>query len=80
MGALPLSKRAVADTQDVKDRLDKLSGKITEAAEKVHLPSVSLICTSLSLLSILYSPFHFHTAPGNTGDNQSGEKDCRRAV
>lgn len=36
VGALPLSKRAEADAQDVKGRLDKLSGKITEAAEKVH--------------------------------------------
>lgn len=37
MGALPLSKRAKADSKDVKDRLDKLSAKVTEAAEKVHI-------------------------------------------
>lgn len=36
MGALPLSKRADADAKDVKERLDKLTGKITEAAEKVY--------------------------------------------
>lgn len=36
MGALPLSKRADADAKDVKDKLDKLTGKITEAAEEVH--------------------------------------------
>ena len=35
VGALPLSIRANADVTDVKDRLDKLSGKITEAAEMV---------------------------------------------
>ncbi|KAM9813916.1 laminin subunit beta-3 [Neosynchiropus ocellatus] len=33
-GALPLSKRADADVKVVTDRLDKLSNKITEAAEK----------------------------------------------
>lgn len=36
VGALPLSKRADADAKDVKERLDKLTGKITEAAEKVY--------------------------------------------
>lgn len=36
VGALPLSKRADADAKDVKGRLDKLTGKITDAAEKVH--------------------------------------------
>lgn len=36
VGALPLSKRADADVKDVKARLDKLTKKITEAAEKVH--------------------------------------------
>lgn len=36
VGALPLSKRADADAKDVKDRLDKLTGKITEAAEKLQ--------------------------------------------
>lgn len=36
VGALPLSKRADADAKDVKDKLDKLTGKITEAAEEVH--------------------------------------------
>ncbi|XP_070695736.1 laminin subunit beta-3 [Pempheris klunzingeri] len=36
VGALPLSKRANADAKDVKDRLDKLTNKITEAAEKLQ--------------------------------------------
>ncbi|KAE8297870.1 Laminin subunit beta-3 [Larimichthys crocea] len=36
VGALPLSKRADADVKDVKDRLEKLAGKITEAAEKLQ--------------------------------------------
>ncbi|KAK2821040.1 hypothetical protein Q5P01_023999 [Channa striata] len=36
LGALPLSKRADADAKDVRDRLDKLNGKITEAAEKLQ--------------------------------------------
>ncbi|XP_059185113.1 laminin subunit beta-3-like [Centropristis striata] len=36
VGALPLSKRADADAKDVKDRLDMLSGKITDAAEKLQ--------------------------------------------
>ncbi|KAK2914589.1 laminin subunit beta-3 [Channa argus] len=36
VGALPLSKRADADAKDVKDRLDTLNGKITEAAEKLQ--------------------------------------------
>ncbi|KAM9364179.1 laminin subunit beta-3 [Pholidichthys leucotaenia] len=36
VGALPLSKRANEDTKDVKDRLDKLSKKITDAAEKLQ--------------------------------------------
>ncbi|XP_040890794.1 laminin subunit beta-3 isoform X2 [Toxotes jaculatrix] len=36
VGALPLSKRADADSKDVKDGLDKLAGKITEAAEKLQ--------------------------------------------
>ncbi|XP_042257146.1 laminin subunit beta-3-like [Thunnus maccoyii] len=36
VGALPLSKRANADAQDVKNRLDKLTGKITDAAEKLQ--------------------------------------------
>uniref|UniRef100_A0A672F831 Laminin, beta 3 n=1 Tax=Salarias fasciatus TaxID=181472 RepID=A0A672F831_SALFA len=36
VGALPLSKRANADAKDVKDRLDKLTGKITDTAEKLQ--------------------------------------------
>ncbi|XP_035517151.1 laminin subunit beta-3 [Morone saxatilis] len=36
VGALPLSKRADTDTKDVKERLEGLSGKITEAAEKLQ--------------------------------------------
>ncbi|XP_054472751.1 laminin subunit beta-3 [Anoplopoma fimbria] len=36
VGALPLSKRADADAKDVKDRLDKLTGKLTDAAEKLQ--------------------------------------------
>ncbi|XP_047437735.1 laminin subunit beta-3-like [Mugil cephalus] len=36
VGALPLSKRATADTRDVKDRLANLTKKITEAAEKLQ--------------------------------------------
>ncbi|XP_022601051.1 laminin subunit beta-3 [Seriola dumerili] len=36
VGALPLGKRADADSKDVKDRLEKLSDKITEAAEKLQ--------------------------------------------
>ncbi|KAF1392228.1 hypothetical protein PFLUV_G00050580 [Perca fluviatilis] len=36
VGALPLSKRADTDAKDVKERLDKLTGKITEAAEKLQ--------------------------------------------
>lgn len=35
VGALPLSKRAGADSEAVKERLDKLNGNITDAAEKV---------------------------------------------
>lgn len=35
VGALPLGKRAEADAKDVKDRLNELSDKITQAAEKV---------------------------------------------
>ncbi|XP_040014667.1 laminin subunit beta-3-like [Xiphias gladius] len=36
VGALPLSKKANADSKDVKDRLYKLTLKITEAAEKLQ--------------------------------------------
>ncbi|KAG7493356.1 hypothetical protein JOB18_007172 [Solea senegalensis] len=36
VGALPLSKRATDDAKDVKDRLDKLSAKITDTAEKLQ--------------------------------------------
>uniref|UniRef100_A0AAQ5YR15 Laminin, beta 3 n=1 Tax=Amphiprion ocellaris TaxID=80972 RepID=A0AAQ5YR15_AMPOC len=36
IGALPLSERANTDAKDVKDRLDKLSGKITEALQKTQ--------------------------------------------
>ncbi|KAM9859183.1 laminin subunit beta-3 [Aulostomus maculatus] len=36
VGALPLSKRADADAKDVKDGVDKLSNKITEATEKLQ--------------------------------------------
>ncbi|KAI3370517.1 hypothetical protein L3Q82_025278 [Scortum barcoo] len=36
VGALPLGKRADADAKDVKDQLDKLNGKITDAAEKLQ--------------------------------------------
>ncbi|XP_030584440.1 laminin subunit beta-3 [Archocentrus centrarchus] len=36
VGALPLSKRANTDAKDVKERLDKLSGKITDAADKLQ--------------------------------------------
>ncbi|XP_037620786.1 laminin subunit beta-3-like isoform X1 [Sebastes umbrosus] len=36
VGALPLSKRADADVKDVKDRLDELTGKITDAAEELQ--------------------------------------------
>lgn len=36
VGALPLAKRANADAGDVKDRLDKLTAKITDAAEKLQ--------------------------------------------
>ncbi|XP_071350563.1 laminin subunit beta-3 [Trachinotus anak] len=36
VGALPLGKRADADSKDVKDRLNKLSEKITEATEKLQ--------------------------------------------
>ncbi|KAM4740269.1 laminin subunit beta-3 [Anableps anableps] len=36
VGALPLSKRADADVMDVKDRLSKLSLKITEATEMLQ--------------------------------------------
>lgn len=43
MGALPLSKRANTDAKDVKDRLDNLTGKITDAAEKVHSHLMSLL-------------------------------------
>lgn len=35
VGALPLSRRANADAEDVKERLGRLKKKITEAAEKV---------------------------------------------
>ncbi|KAM9361786.1 laminin subunit beta-3 [Symphorus nematophorus] len=36
VGALPLSKMADTDAKDVKDRLERLSGKITEAADKLQ--------------------------------------------
>nr|XP_046236163.1 laminin subunit beta-3-like isoform X2 [Scatophagus argus]XP_046236168.1 laminin subunit beta-3-like isoform X2 [Scatophagus argus] len=36
VGALPLGKRADTDAKDVKNQLDALSGKITEAAEKLQ--------------------------------------------
>ncbi|KAM4597673.1 laminin subunit beta-3-like [Polymixia lowei] len=36
VGALPLGKRAVDDTMEVKDRVEKLSGKITQAAEQLQ--------------------------------------------
>lgn len=36
VGALPLSKRADTDAKDVKDRLEKLTEKITEATEKLQ--------------------------------------------
>nr|XP_019959824.1 PREDICTED: laminin subunit beta-3 [Paralichthys olivaceus] len=36
VGALPLSERAKADSKDVKEQLDKLSAKITEATEKLQ--------------------------------------------
>lgn len=36
VGALPLSKRATADAQGVKERLDRLTQKITEAAEMLQ--------------------------------------------
>ncbi|XP_077385629.1 laminin subunit beta-3 [Festucalex cinctus] len=36
VGALPLGKRADADVRDVKDRLENLSNKITEASEKLQ--------------------------------------------
>ncbi|XP_075996367.1 laminin subunit beta-3 isoform X2 [Genypterus blacodes] len=36
VGALPLGKRADADTKDVKDRLDRLTKKITEAADELQ--------------------------------------------
>lgn len=35
VGALPLGKKANADTKDVKDRLDRLTKKITEAADEL---------------------------------------------
>lgn len=53
VGALPLSKRAEADAQDVKDRLDKLSGKITEAAEKVHS-----FCRAHAHVAVAAVPIH----------------------
>nr|XP_020504058.1 laminin subunit beta-3 [Labrus bergylta] len=36
VGALPLGKKADVDAEDVKDKLDKLTGKITDAAEKLQ--------------------------------------------
>ncbi|XP_034442702.1 laminin subunit beta-3 [Hippoglossus hippoglossus] len=36
VGALPLSKRAKADSKDVKEQLDKLSVNVTEATEKLQ--------------------------------------------
>ncbi|KAM8913252.1 laminin subunit beta-3 isoform 2-T6 [Spinachia spinachia] len=36
VGALPLSKRADADAKNVKDRVDKLTGKITDAVQKLQ--------------------------------------------
>ncbi|XP_029358209.1 laminin subunit beta-3 [Echeneis naucrates] len=36
VGALPLSKTANADAKDVKDQLDKLNDKITDAVEKLQ--------------------------------------------
>lgn len=35
VGALPLAKKADSDAKGVKDRLDKLTKKITDTAEKV---------------------------------------------
>lgn len=74
MGALPLSKKADADAKDVKERLNELSGKITDAAEKVHTKSdvflspVSMhtrLTVDFKYLSVVY----FQTAPGDTGEN-----------
>lgn len=42
VGALPLGKKADTDAKDVKDRLDKLTKKITDAAEKVDSHTVNL--------------------------------------
>lgn len=36
VGALPLAKKAESDANDVKDRLDKLTKKITDTAEKLQ--------------------------------------------
>ncbi|KAM3877796.1 laminin subunit beta-3 [Diretmus argenteus] len=36
IGALPLSNRAVDDAKEVKDRLERFSGKITKAAEQLQ--------------------------------------------
>uniref|UniRef100_A0A665TFJ6 Uncharacterized protein n=1 Tax=Echeneis naucrates TaxID=173247 RepID=A0A665TFJ6_ECHNA len=41
VGALPLSKTANADAKDVKDQLDKLNDKITDAVEKASFTSLN---------------------------------------
>lgn len=92
VGALPLSKRADADVKDVKDRLEKLAGKITEAAEKVCSHTYTLLCfsflchhcndefTDYSLKKRDSKAFGYLTAPGHTRHNQPGETVCREAV
>lgn len=42
VGALPLSRRANADAEDVKERLGRLNKNITEAAEKVGREEIVL--------------------------------------
>lgn len=43
-GALPLSNRANSDVNDVKNRLDKLTAKMTKAANMVQCSSLLILC------------------------------------
>lgn len=61
VGALPQSKKADSDAKNVKERLDKLSGKITDAAEKVQTYFIS--STDTSLLQIIAISYFIEIIP-----------------
>lgn len=55
VGALPLSNKANADVNNVKDRLDKLSVKMTDAAEMVN--SYSLLMTLCYMSTYIFAEY-----------------------